>query len=482
MRRSTRTSRVVHAQRADRRGQRAAVGHHRRAEGGRAGRRGGRWSPSRRSSTSWTPVPGAVVLPTGCSTRSRSCPGGAAPVLRAGLLRPRQRRLPGLGRDQPRPRRVPPWLGELREDGRSDWTADEMMSVAAARALRDGQACFVGIGLPSTAANLARRLHAPEPGADLRVRHPRHPARRAAAVHRRRHPGRRPRSPWSACRRSSTTGCSRAGSTSASSPAPRSTASATSTRRSSASYDEPAVRLPGSGGAPEIAASCREVIVVMRHRARAFVEQVDFVTSVGHGTRPRRPRAARPARGRPDPRDHRPRGARARPGDRRAGAHRGAPGRHRRAGAGARPAGSCRSPADLTVTAAPTHRGAGRAARDAHGRRPVSAPVKLHHVDDGPGDAPVLVLAGSLGSTLDDVAPAARAAEPSAFRLIRIDHRGHGGSPVPPGPYRMADLAGDVVALLDELELAAGGLVRAVAGRHGRHVPGSRAPGADQPA
>ena len=51
-------------------------------------------------------------------------------------------------------------------------------------------------------------------------------------------------------------------------------------------YDEPDVRLPGSGGAPEIAASCREVIVVMRHRLRAFVEQVDFVTSVGHGTGP----------------------------------------------------------------------------------------------------------------------------------------------------------------------------------------------------
>jgi len=51
-------------------------------------------------------------------------------------------------------------------------------------------------------------------------------------------------------------------------------------------YDEPAVRLPGSGGAPEIAASCGEVIVVMRHRARAFVEQVDFVTSFGYGTGP----------------------------------------------------------------------------------------------------------------------------------------------------------------------------------------------------
>src|SRR5262245_31900739 len=41
------------------------------------------------------------------------------------------------------------------------YTADEMMTVSAARALRDGTACFVGIGLPSTAANLARATHAP---------------------------------------------------------------------------------------------------------------------------------------------------------------------------------------------------------------------------------------------------------------------------------------------------------------------------------
>ena len=61
-------------------------------------------------------------------------------------------------------------------------------------------------------------------------------------------------------------------------------------------YDEPDVRLPGSGGAPEISASCREVIVVMRHRRRAFVDQVDFVTSFGYGTGPRRPRPARAAR------------------------------------------------------------------------------------------------------------------------------------------------------------------------------------------
>jgi glutaconate CoA-transferase subunit B len=42
------------------------------------------------------------------------------------------------------------------------YTADEMMTVAAARALRERMSCFVGIGLPSTAANLARRTHAPD--------------------------------------------------------------------------------------------------------------------------------------------------------------------------------------------------------------------------------------------------------------------------------------------------------------------------------
>jgi len=41
------------------------------------------------------------------------------------------------------------------------YTADEMMTVSAARALRDGMTCFVGIGLPSAAANLARATHAP---------------------------------------------------------------------------------------------------------------------------------------------------------------------------------------------------------------------------------------------------------------------------------------------------------------------------------
>ena len=51
-------------------------------------------------------------------------------------------------------------------------------------------------------------------------------------------------------------------------------------------YDHPKARLPGAGGAPEIAAACGEVIVIVPHARRTFVEKLDFVTSVGHGTGP----------------------------------------------------------------------------------------------------------------------------------------------------------------------------------------------------
>ena len=47
-------------------------------------------------------------------------------------------------------------------------------------------------------------------------------------------------------------------------------------------YESPKVRLPGAGGAPEIAASCREVIIVIRQSRRTFVDQLDFITSVGY--------------------------------------------------------------------------------------------------------------------------------------------------------------------------------------------------------
>ena len=162
-------------------------------------------------------------------------------------------------------------------------TPDEMMSVAAARALRDGQVCFVGIGLPSTAANLARRLHAPNlvlvyESGTLDARPERLPLSIGDGVLSTTaltvisvpevfnywlQPGRIDIGFLSGAQ------IDRFGNINTT---------------VIGEYDEPLVRLPGSGGAPEIAASCREVIVVMRHRARAFVDQVDFVSSVGYGT------------------------------------------------------------------------------------------------------------------------------------------------------------------------------------------------------
>lgn len=76
--------------------------------------------------------------------------------------------------------------------------------------------------------------------------------------------------------------------------------------------------------------------------------------------------------------------------------------------------------------------------------------VEVSYELTGPSDAPVLVLAGSLGSTLRMWDPQADALA-GRFRVLRYDHRGHGESPVPDGPYAMADLGGDALALLDRL-------------------------------
>ena len=76
--------------------------------------------------------------------------------------------------------------------------------------------------------------------------------------------------------------------------------------------------------------------------------------------------------------------------------------------------------------------------------------VELHHVLEGREDAPVLVMANSLGTTLemwDEQAPALG----ERFRLLRYDHRGHGGSSVPPAPYKIEDLGRDALAMLDNL-------------------------------
>jgi glutaconate CoA-transferase, subunit B len=164
-------------------------------------------------------------------------------------------------------------------------TAEEMMTVAAARELRDGQVVFVGIDLPSRAANLARRLHAPglvlvyESGT-IDTRPDELPlsigdgvlADTALSV---------VSVPeifnyWLQSGRMDVGFLSGA----------QIDRYANLNTTVIGEYDEPDVRLPGSGGAPEISAGCREVIVVMRHRKRAFVDRVDFVTTCGHGTGP----------------------------------------------------------------------------------------------------------------------------------------------------------------------------------------------------
>jgi glutaconate CoA-transferase subunit B len=167
-----------------------------------------------------------------------------------------------------------------------NWTAEEIMTVAAARALAGRTACFVGIGLPSTAANLARRLHAPdlvliyESGA-IGAKPSRLPlsigdgelAETADAVvsvpevfNYWLQPGRIDVGFLSAAQ------VDRFGNLNTTVIGP--------------DYRKPSVRLPGAGGAPEIAASCREVILVVRQNPRTFVERLDFITSVGFGSGP----------------------------------------------------------------------------------------------------------------------------------------------------------------------------------------------------
>jgi glutaconate CoA-transferase subunit B len=160
------------------------------------------------------------------------------------------------------------------------YTTDEMMTVAAARALPDGAACFVGIGLPSTAANLARRTHAP--GCVL--------VYESGAI------GAKPEHlPLSI-------GDGELAETADSVVSvPEMFAywlqggridvgflgAAQIDRHGNLNstvigdYDRPTVRLPGAGGAPEIATNARDVFVLLRQSRRSFVERVDFVTSVG---------------------------------------------------------------------------------------------------------------------------------------------------------------------------------------------------------
>lgn len=79
--------------------------------------------------------------------------------------------------------------------------------------------------------------------------------------------------------------------------------------------------------------------------------------------------------------------------------------------------------------------------------------VALHCEQDGPPDGPALLLGSSLGTTTAMWEPAL-ATLAARHRVVRFDHRGHGRSPAPPGPYEIADLGADVLALLDRLGLA----------------------------
>lgn len=78
--------------------------------------------------------------------------------------------------------------------------------------------------------------------------------------------------------------------------------------------------------------------------------------------------------------------------------------------------------------------------------------VAVDHRLDGPDGAPVVVLSNSIGST-PAIWERQRDALAAAHRVLTYDHRGHGASPVPPGPYTLEDLAGDLLALLDRLEI-----------------------------
>lgn len=104
----------------------------------------------------------------------------------------------------------------------------------------------------------------------------------------------------------------------------------------------------------------------------------------------------------------------------------------------------------------------------------MSEAVEVDYLVGGPADGPAIVLSGSLGSDMRMWEPQVAALTESGYRVVRYDHRGHGGSPVPPGPYSLADLGSDVLALLDRLHirrahfvgLSLGGMVGMWAGQH----------------
>jgi glutaconate CoA-transferase subunit B len=162
------------------------------------------------------------------------------------------------------------------------YTATEMMTVAASRALSSEDVCFVGIGLPSAACNLARLTHAPaitliyESGT-LGTK----PAILPLSI-----------GDPELCDTALTTvsvpemfrywlqgGRIGIGFLGGAQVDRFGNLNSTVIGK----YESPKVRLPGSGGAQEIATQCGQIFIIMRHGLRSFVREVDFVTSLGHG-------------------------------------------------------------------------------------------------------------------------------------------------------------------------------------------------------
>jgi glutaconate CoA-transferase subunit B len=164
----------------------------------------------------------------------------------------------------------------------ADYTPTEMMTVAAARALRNDDICFVGIGQPSAACNLARLTHAPD----------------IVLIYESGTLGTRPRvlplsiGDGELCETALTTvsvpemfrywlqgGRVTVGFLGGAQIDRFANLNTTVV----GPYDKPKVRLPGGGGAPEIATACGEIFIIMAQGKRSFVDKLDFVTSLGHG-------------------------------------------------------------------------------------------------------------------------------------------------------------------------------------------------------
>jgi glutaconate CoA-transferase, subunit B len=160
------------------------------------------------------------------------------------------------------------------------YTADEMMAVEAARRVPDGSVCFVGIGLPSLAVNLARRTSAPN----------------CVLVYESGTIGAKPEElPLSI----GDGELAETADTVVSVPemfaywlqgnridvgflgAAQIDRHGNLNSTVIGEYDQPKVRLPGGGGAPEIALGVRDVYVLLRQSPRTFVDRLDFTTSVG---------------------------------------------------------------------------------------------------------------------------------------------------------------------------------------------------------